>query len=157
MLEYLSVKYGSRIAYFGWSIFIVFWIFYLFIFQICTHFILQGGPNGELPPEADVIPRAVQQIFDALESKCRILISKKKKKMPNIAEQACTTLCKSIILKVTNYNLNFYCVSRGKVIVISHVGHAYVVLFTAWKQVLGRLILLFLILMVLCLSNLPGL
>ncbi|WOG99049.1 hypothetical protein DCAR_0418396 [Daucus carota subsp. sativus] len=25
------------------------------------------GPNGELPPEAGVIPRAVQQIFDALE------------------------------------------------------------------------------------------
>lgn len=28
----------------------------------------QSGPNGELPPEAGVIPRAVQQIFDTLES-----------------------------------------------------------------------------------------
>ncbi|XP_024038388.1 kinesin-like protein KIN-5C [Citrus clementina] len=28
----------------------------------------KSGPNGELPPEAGVIPRAVQQIFDTLES-----------------------------------------------------------------------------------------
>ncbi|KAL6559172.1 Kinesin-like protein KIN-5C [Orobanche hederae] len=28
----------------------------------------KGGPNGELPPEAGVIPRAVKQIFDTLES-----------------------------------------------------------------------------------------
>jgi len=28
----------------------------------------QSGPNGELPPEAGVIPRAVKQIFDTLES-----------------------------------------------------------------------------------------
>ncbi|WVZ07481.1 hypothetical protein V8G54_020827, partial [Vigna mungo] len=26
-----------------------------------------SGPNGELPPEAGVIPRAVKQIFDTLE------------------------------------------------------------------------------------------
>ncbi|GAB4833367.1 Kinesin-like protein KIN-5C [Ancistrocladus abbreviatus] len=28
----------------------------------------KSGPNGELPPEAGVIPRAIQQIFDTLES-----------------------------------------------------------------------------------------
>ncbi|KDO70475.1 hypothetical protein CISIN_1g003495mg [Citrus sinensis] len=34
--------------------------------QLCS--MRQSGPNGELPPEAGVIPRAVQQIFDTLES-----------------------------------------------------------------------------------------
>lgn len=36
---------------------------------ICTYGeTWQSGPNGELPPEAGVIPRAVKQIFDTLES-----------------------------------------------------------------------------------------
>lgn len=30
----------------------------------------KSGPNGELPPGAGVIPRAVQQIFDTLEGQC---------------------------------------------------------------------------------------
>ena len=30
--------------------------------------VLQSGPNGELPPGAGVIPRAVKQIFDTFES-----------------------------------------------------------------------------------------
>lgn len=34
----------------------------------CDATIGQSGPNGELPPEAGVIPRAVKQIFDTLES-----------------------------------------------------------------------------------------
>lgn len=29
---------------------------------------MKSGPNGELPPEAGVIPRAVKQVFDTLES-----------------------------------------------------------------------------------------
>lgn len=29
---------------------------------------LQSGPKGQLPPDAGVIPRAVKQIFDTLES-----------------------------------------------------------------------------------------
>lgn len=36
--------------------------------SVIVLFILKAGPNGELPPEAGVIPRAVKQIFDTLES-----------------------------------------------------------------------------------------
>ena len=31
---------------------------------------MKSGPNGELPPGAGVIPRAVKQIFDTLEGQC---------------------------------------------------------------------------------------
>lgn len=38
------------------------------MFLIFDCMISQSGPNGELPQEAGVIPRAVKQIFDMLES-----------------------------------------------------------------------------------------
>lgn len=38
------------------------------MFLIFDCMISQSGPNGELPQEAGVIPRAVKQIFDTLES-----------------------------------------------------------------------------------------
>lgn len=34
----------------------------------CAIFTTSSGPNGQLPPEAGVIPRAVKQFFDTLES-----------------------------------------------------------------------------------------
>lgn len=40
----------------------------LVLVTLFGYFLLQSGPNGELPPGAGVIPRAVKQIFDTLES-----------------------------------------------------------------------------------------
>ncbi|KAK1263029.1 Pentatricopeptide repeat-containing protein [Acorus gramineus] len=36
--------------------------------KLVMHNVSQSGPNGQLPPDAGVIPRAVKQIFDTLES-----------------------------------------------------------------------------------------
>lgn len=39
-----------------------------FVTYLSLAFITQSGPNGELPQGAGVIPRAIKQIFDTLES-----------------------------------------------------------------------------------------